>query len=452
MIKKHQNFWLNCLFSVAIFAMLFVSLFFYQAHVDNYIFYTFTDFNFKSILDYCLHYGNGRLLGNTICAVSSHLFNFTSLLVSLSLLAITLLLNRLFFNSNYKTLLLVFFPVLIIEFLSSESIYGASPIYINYVLPFLFFLFSIYFYSLSNNHQKSKRILYNFLMCLCSLSACLFSENTTILFVLFALLLVFCDYKKQKKLKSNSILLFVSFLCGTLFMLLIPHIFGVANLLDWYRGSLELNAKNIVIQAAHLSYCIAEFSPLLLTISLSIISYLFFITDKKASLFFILTIITIPIVIIFIANKSSLEYILTRLILCMLICIFAIAVLIALFVYTKKEHRLVFWGLPFIVLSGIGMCLFVEPIGVRLIFAPYFFALIWLFSALKEAFPKIKQKINIPYKPIVLILFIVAFLLSTFSFFENVDSFNEQIYSIVDETTQQTIDLDDNGINLYKFI
>ncbi|MBP3329031.1 MAG: hypothetical protein J6L91_08995, partial [Clostridia bacterium] len=77
------------------FVCLSVITFFSEPHIDEHIFSVSTDFNLKSIWDYCVGYGNGRLLGNLFCVFFSHIYWLKFVFVSLCVVGLSAILNKL---------------------------------------------------------------------------------------------------------------------------------------------------------------------------------------------------------------------------------------------------------------------------------------------------------------------------------------------------------------------
>lgn len=435
--------------SFLILSVYFMYFFFYTIVPDNYVFYKFTDYNLSSILDYFLHYGNGRILGNIICAFLSHTFHLAPLFVSITMLLVFLLLNRLIFQSDHRTLLMISLLFIIADCLNTEGIYSVLPAFINYFLPILPFLLSIFLFSISINQKKFAKLGIRIIACFCAISSTLFSENTTIIFILFALLIDIYNYSTTHKFNINMFLFTLSLVVGAIILLTLPHVFGVADKLDWYRGTTTLNPKMLLVQAACVAMYSARFTPLLIIVSAALILYIIFESNKKDNLTTYLILIGIPLLIMCFGEYDDFF---VRLILLVVLCLYATTVIYSICIYTKKEHKFFSCGMLFVILANIGMCIFVDPIGTRVLFISYFFAILWFLIVAKKVYPRIKETMKVSSKQVVSALLVLLIFFVGFSVVQKTDSFNKQIYEAADESIKSELDLNNKGLYFNKFI
>lgn len=435
--------------SLFILATYFVYFFFYSIASDNYVFYKFTECNLSSILDYFLHYGNGRILGNIICAFLSHKFHLAPLFVSITMLSVFWLLNKMIFHSNHQTLLIISFLFIIADCLNIEGIYSVLPTFINYFFPILPFLLSLFLFYTSTNKKNFAKFVLCIIACFFAISSTLFSENTTIIFLLFSILINIYSYFTTRKININTLLLTLSLAVGAMILLALPHIFGVADKLDWYRGTITLDPKTLLVQTACVAMYTAKFNPLLIIISATLCIYITYESDKKANFATYLILFSVPLITTFFIEYDDFF---ARLILLALLCLYLLTAIYLVFTYTKKEHKILSVGIFFIIIANIGMCIFVDPIGTRVLYISYFFSVLWLLLVFKKTYSHMKEAIKISLNQVVAVILVLLISFVGFSVVQKTDFFNKQIYEAADEKVQSEIDLSEDGFYINKFI
>lgn len=189
--------------------------------------------DFISVLHEAINYGNGRLLGNIFGFYFSHHFTAAIFATAFFLTLIVFLSNRLFFDGNRKTA----FPIAVcIAFPAvglMREVYSMIAAFCNYAVPFAFALMSGVL--IKRIKSGESRLLY-IPFAVSTVGACLFSENTTVVMLCAAVLIIVGDLCSNKKVSESGIVNFIFTLIGTLIMYLIPRLTETQEKLSGYRG------------------------------------------------------------------------------------------------------------------------------------------------------------------------------------------------------------------------
>ena len=188
--------------------------------------------SFSEIIRESLFYGNGRFLGNVIGFWFSHHFVDSSFATAFFLTLIVWLTNSLFFDNKrnyiFPIAFIIAFPALGIV----REVYLMIAAFSNYAVPLVFFLAA----AMMMKKLRTGSNLFMIPLAFFSMSACLFSENTTVVLMCFAVLLIICEYAERKKVGKISVINFVSICIGSLVMYLLPRITKTTEKLSYYRG------------------------------------------------------------------------------------------------------------------------------------------------------------------------------------------------------------------------
>ena len=244
---------------------------------DSDVFFFSRDYekSISSVLHNALYYGNGRLLGNIIGFGFSMNFLYSFLVVSVTLTLIVLLMNKFFFNGDYRTVIPL---ALAVAFPCSgyvSEIYYQFPSFVNFVIPFVFIFAAL---CLLKNEKKIVSSVFIFIF---SAASCLFSENTTIFAFTLSVLAAVYRYLQSKKLSIPNLSFVAGTSVGGLIMLLIPKILDTAGNLDSYHG--KAGSISAVITSALAAFSL--FADILskLAVPLIIISGAFIFLLNKES-------------------------------------------------------------------------------------------------------------------------------------------------------------------------
>lgn len=266
-IKQNKAFLIESVLFFFVFGCVWLITAFVSPKVDEYIFSTSTELNFGSIFSYTLNYGNGRLLGNIICIVFSHLFEFRSVIISFVMASIVFVLYRIYFNKKVEALIPIAVLVLFMPRSMFSSVLLDFPSFINYVVPLLLFLIA---YALLNDRLQIKSTVMKFvLIMVVGVAICLFSENTTgIVFLAAVLFMVIC-FLNTKKIDAKSSAFLFATVVGSIVMLAIPEIMGVEEKLDSYHA-FTLSLTDIFGNLMFAADIINDFVLLFIIISLGL--------------------------------------------------------------------------------------------------------------------------------------------------------------------------------------
>ena len=205
---------------------------------DVFLFARDVDGTFLNALQYSLHYGNGRLLGNLIGVFFSAHFAWSWLVVAGFLTALVVLMNAILFDSSPAFV----FPTALLAAVPSVGLirqcYYLFAGFCNYVIPIVFLLVSVWVYKSFLEGKPGSRLSRVCLVALdgvCAIASCLFSENTTIVIVMIALgMLLYPDSRaKQAACFRWTHLLWV--MMGVLIMIGIPVVTRTGEKMDSYR-------------------------------------------------------------------------------------------------------------------------------------------------------------------------------------------------------------------------
>ena len=229
---------------------LLVTFLFIIPQSDNFLFMRSADASFRSILDYSLNYGNGRLLGNILGVLISHYFEYAWLFIAACLFVTVFLLNHLLFKQSVYTV----FPLALLVVLPSSGVfsecYTLSASFTNFFLPMLLAVICLCLYSFLTKDSLPLvlKLCLSLLLFVFGLASCLFSENSTIVF--FTLSCLILAYKKVfcKKFDLAALAYFLSTVLGGIIMVAIPRITQTAQKMDGYR-SVSSGVKEILVGA-----------------------------------------------------------------------------------------------------------------------------------------------------------------------------------------------------------
>ena len=272
---KQKQTLVSCVSYIFVFLGFALSYMFTYPQYDVLIFTRDYESGFLTILNEAIHYGNGRLLGNVLGFYFSHHFTAAIFVTAFFLTLTVFLANRLFLDGKSKYI----FPIAVLTALPAigiiREVYCMIAAFCNYAVPFVFALISC---NMIKNLRCGGSQLLLIPLAVSSVCACLFSENTTVVLICLAVLIIILDLIKEKKISSASIVHFIFTTVGTAIMLLIPRVTDTTEKLSYYRGyvtepmSLLYNALSALRSFAVLA---AQYLPVYLVISAVMIFVLY---------------------------------------------------------------------------------------------------------------------------------------------------------------------------------
>lgn len=238
LFEKRSKTYIQCVEYISVFLGFFLMFLFIVPESDVHLFALETDGSFSSVFTYSLNYGNGRLLGNILGVYFSYHFVAASLLIPLLLTLLTALLNCIIWDNNAYTV----FPMAVLITLPStgmvEECYYLFAAFCNYVVPVVLIMISLLIIKqwtctqFTNSLRQNLRL---FVLFVCGVSSCLFSENTTIVAFVISVLLVIYYYIQTKKISACLVLNVFSVLLGAVIMYLIPILTDTGIKMQGYR-------------------------------------------------------------------------------------------------------------------------------------------------------------------------------------------------------------------------
>ena len=230
--------------------------------------------DFVSILREALLYGNGRFLGNVLGFYYSHHFTTAIFVTAFFLTLIVFLANKLFFDGNKKAI----FPIAVLIAFPAVGLireaYSMIAAFCNYVVPLSFALMSGIF--IKKLKSSGSRFIY-IPLAFSTIGVCLFSENTTIVMLCFAVLIIAGDFISNKKASVANIMNLIFTAIGTLIMYLIPRVTDTKEKLDYYRGYVETDSLIFNITSTLRSFALLanQYALLYVIISAALIYVLY---------------------------------------------------------------------------------------------------------------------------------------------------------------------------------
>lgn len=347
-----------------------------------------------SFITNSLNYGNGRFLGNFIGFALAHNFFFGFLYIAAVMTLIVILMNKFFFNGDYRTVLPV---ALLFAFPSSgiiSEVYGGLPTFVNYVTPFIFVFAALNIikrYTKDNYASVIPVFVFAF-------ASCLFTENNTISFFILSIILVLNNYIENKKISSLHMSYLVGTVIGALVMFLIPKITGTSHNLDSYRGTAGSLSSMITLAIASFSTfteIFTEYIAPIIIISATLIFLIIKNTENKSKLknITIFYLVFFPVEAIFYDSFSSSApaSVYMYLLQTCFVVLYALSIFTAIICMKKTKFRKLMFGLFILVLSSVGPMMFANQYGYRTFYLPFVILLSISFLLLKEVFGKLSE-------------------------------------------------------------
>lgn len=382
-MKKLYNkkYYENILLYVLIYILLFVVFLFNFYDTDDYSMQSVM-LN-KSIMDglnFSIHYGNGRFIGN----LGLYYFNYypviRMLFKPLVLTAMIVCCNYVF---NVKSLWMRIVSSLLIIVPSSgfyAKCYSSNPCFMNYVAPVanVFFCFTL----MKFIRKKKKGINAILYIVLFFSSVCMqfYSENSTIIFLVTAVFFIAYEYIAEKRVSLIKTIFLTGGIVGAVLMFIVPN-----HLSDRYIDKITMSEyRHIIINVPYSIGVVAKFAEYLSTAAVWIVLLgviLIYIVMKeslndKFKFWHILFAAVYPIVCViykFIQTEESKVISGVKLFLMVLMCTFVLNSIIIIFRFIKKTKVKAYSVfMIFIFALSVGMFMILNQHGYRTFYLSLF--------------------------------------------------------------------------------
>lgn len=384
----------SILLAVFIYVLLFVVFLFNIYATDDFL----AQIDYGSVFG-CMkissHIGNGRFLGNfllSLCAFKP----IVRIIFKPFILTCAILLSEFIFNVKELQLKIIVSLLMIIP--SSgffANCYIQNPSFINYVVPLFGILLCIAFIKISHNKSKAIRIFLVAVTFVCAFCSQLYSENTSVIFLVLA-----CSMLAYNILNKKECLMYWGMLIGATIgfavMLIVPKIMSLD--LSEYRGFILNFPFAVGVVAKFSDY----FSTAALWIALFGALQLFFLKKEAQNS----KLYGVHVIIAAVYPGLCLFYKFTRtpsdktvstitLLLAMMMIVFFLNAGIIFLKYIKeKETR--YFSIVLILLMGmsVGMFMFININGYRVFYLTLFIFIclnLYFLNYLKKRYPKVKN-------------------------------------------------------------
>lgn len=191
---------------------------------DDYDFAVLRHSSFSEILDYCLHYGNGRLIGNVGAAYFAASVPLRTAVRALMLAGLVVLLPMTVGAKRKSSWLMSFLLVFGVAPTMFAEVYSWSSGFQNYVPPVFLALLCLLLWQ-SAEKKRSPLWLRCAAMFLLAAAGQLYVELDSIVFVLAAIIALVLSHKKSRSHKMLAVFWLAGAAVGGLIMLAIPRLF-----------------------------------------------------------------------------------------------------------------------------------------------------------------------------------------------------------------------------------
>ena len=393
MNKKKAAFLCGIEYIVLLLCLTMIFLFIVPQN-DMFIFRKDTSPEWRLLIDFSLYYGNGRFLGNLLGVFFSHYFEFAWIVCTVCMFITIVCTNKLFFRNSAYT---IFPSALVVVFASSgmfSECYTLFASFTNYFIPITVSLLSLCIYNRSKNAQKGfiGKIFLNILLFGLAASACLYSENTTIVLIALTVLLNLATVLKSKKVTLEGIVLLAGTAVGAATMFLIPVLTKTQGNLAFYRSvatSVSSIISNVPRSFVRFATVFNSFTLVLFCLSLILVVYTLKQEAnskvKSACIYFFLAYPFVSVLFKLFGYQSQLCGIMNVVEAVLAICYFSFWLLFVFFVM-PKEKRWEAIGWTVLLLSSIAPMMLVNQYGHRTYLTTYFIMIGLISYLLKEQY------------------------------------------------------------------
>ena len=362
----------------------------------------------SSLLADACSYGNGRLLGNWFGFFFSLHYAYAFLLMAGGMTALTLLLNRIFFGGNLKTL---FLPAVALAFPAAkmvQEVYSVFAAFTNYVLPVVLFLLNILLLQTLSRRALCPipKTLCMTLLFVSAAAATLFSENTTVVLAVFAVLLPVLERLQKRAVSLQSIVHLIGTILGCLCMILLPVLTHSAEKMDGYRdtvfGSVGTMVKGVLGGVLRTCGILNTFTLAAVLLSFAFLLRLHSAKETPAVRFARVVLAVYPLLSLFSAFSDLTTSFSrsTQMLQVLPICLYVAAICIGVFCGDRTERRQDAAAI-LLLLASVGPMLFVSTYGYRTYYITWVLLLMWAFAKLrrqKEMLQTIAARAKVPVK------------------------------------------------------
>lgn len=213
----------NILLVLFIYALLFIVFLFNFFDTDDYSMQTaYSALPIANGLDFSIHYGNGRFIGN----LALYYFNYYPITrMFLKPLVLTVLIGCMIYVFEIRKLWQKIATALLVIMPSSgfyAKCYSSNPCIMNYVAPLanVFVCFAL-MKIIEGRKSRINFLLYAVLF-IASICMQFYSENATIVFITTAVFLIAYKYFTEKKFAADRIIFLVGGIIGAALMFIVP--------------------------------------------------------------------------------------------------------------------------------------------------------------------------------------------------------------------------------------
>lgn len=454
MIRYKDSIIESALFFLVFTCFLVVAAFVFP-QVDEHIFCVSTEPNIHSILNYCVSYGNGRLIGNFLCVAFSHLYIMKPVFISIIMTLLIFSLYKLFFSGKTEMIL----PMTVLCLCAPAEMLEATmynfPSFTNYVVPCAIFI--LIFAVMTREIRIRNQILRIGIIAILNVSACLFSENSTGIIVAFAVLFVVLKIRNKKKIILDDVVFFASIIVGSFLMYIIPKLANVDTKLDSYH-SLTFSVTEILSNFMLSMDIVSDFVLLSITLSFCLLG----LTLKKRKLTFadsicIVVVLLYILVSIMLLNKENDA--LTRALISFLSILFFCAVAFLVVKLPMRKSRYICLGLLILIMASVIPMSFINILSHRTFYITFIMVLLLCLYLLKETINELKFIGNffLKFKNVVVMTFaIFVMVVSVTQFQHQAEKFGNYVFQnemIKGNYSQSYAEKFESGINteIYAF-
>lgn len=212
--------------------------------VDDYSFSSFSNYKMKDKLFYVLKYGNGRLLGNMGVL---YLLQFPVLKIAIKTIVIILVIIMIDKNTQFakskEGVILSFLLIMGMEPQMFAQVFTWTSGFQNYIPPVLCMLLCM---KIVLEGTENRKFLKAFLIGIVGICGQLFVEHSTVIILVFAILILNFNLKNRKNVLYASMWV-GSTIVGTIIMYTIPKIFYVPNVNEGYQKLNLMGIKPFII-------------------------------------------------------------------------------------------------------------------------------------------------------------------------------------------------------------
>ncbi len=213
----------NTLLIFFIYALLFIVFLFNFFDTDDYSMQTsYSALSIANGLDFSIHYGNGRFIGN----LALYYFNFYPITrMVFKPMVLTVLIGCIIYVFEIKKLWLKIATALLIIMPSSgfyAKCYSSNPCIMNYVAPLANVFVCFALMKIIGRRKKKMRLLLYTVLFIASICMQFYSENATVIFLATAVFLIAYKYFTEKKFEADHIIFFIGGIIGAALMFIVP--------------------------------------------------------------------------------------------------------------------------------------------------------------------------------------------------------------------------------------